>query len=113
MTEDLMIHAIVRLKVSAENQEAAISSIRSILEPTRVQPGCLGFRLYQEVGKAGRLALVEQWGTREDFERHVRSNEYRTVLETIERGVEPPEIQICEVRSAQGIEAIQEILGAE
>lgn len=113
MTESLEVHAITLLKVSPDNQGAAIASLRLILEPTRSRRGCLGIRLFQEVGKPGSLAIVEQWHTREDFERYVRSDDYRTVLETLERGVEPPEIQICEVRSARGIEAIREILVAE
>jgi quinol monooxygenase YgiN len=105
-----MIHVTTRMKVSAENLEGVISSIRGLLEPTRTRSGCLGFRLLQEVTDTSNLVIEEQWASREAFERHVRSAAYRTVLETIEAACEPPSVEIHNVPSSQGMEVVHSIL---
>jgi quinol monooxygenase YgiN len=105
-----VIHVTTRLKVSAESLDAVISSIRGLLEPTRTRSGCLGFWLLQEVTDVECLVIEEQWSSREDFERHVRSAAYRTVLETIESACEPPIIEIHDVTSTKGMEEVRSIL---
>ncbi|NHU84351.1 antibiotic biosynthesis monooxygenase [Kocuria sp. JC486] len=39
-----------------------------LVEPSRREPGCLGYDFYQEEG--GPLVRVEQWATREAFDVH-------------------------------------------
>lgn len=105
-----MIHATTRLKVSPEKIDAVICSVRGLIEPTLTRSGCLGFRLLQEVNDVHSLVIEEQWASREDFERHVRSTPYRTVLETIEFASELPSMEIHETCSSEGMETVHRIL---
>src|SRR5687767_2638790 len=69
----VMIHATVTLVASAGRREGILRALRSLLGPTRVEPGCLGCSLREDVELPGRFTLEEQWATGADFTRRLRS----------------------------------------
>ena len=71
-----------------------------------MEPGCLGCGIYAGVEDANILAFMEEWDTQEDFERHLRSAAYRTLLEVMELAREAPTVQFHTVVQTVGIEAI-------
>jgi hypothetical protein len=77
-----------------------------MLGPTRVEPGCLFCRLYEDVETAGTLTLVEEWSSLLDFERRLRSEAYRQLLLLMELSPEAPVIQFHSVHSTAGMDAI-------
>jgi quinol monooxygenase YgiN len=83
-----------------------VRALRSVVEPTRVEPGCLFCHLYEDIETAGALTLVEDWESPGDFERRLRSEEYRQLLLLMELSPEPPVIQFHSVSSTAGIDAI-------
>jgi quinol monooxygenase YgiN len=58
------------------------------------------------VEDANMLTFMEEWHTQEDFERHLRSEAYRTLLEVMELAREAPIVQFHTVVQTVGIEAI-------
>ena len=43
---ELMIHATIRMKMPAQKVTEGVEILRSVAERTRVQPGCIGCRIY-------------------------------------------------------------------
>jgi quinol monooxygenase YgiN len=106
-----MIHAIVTITANSVQRQGLLDVLRSLLNPTRVEPGCLDCRLFEDVTTEGVLTLVEDWATPTDFERHLRSENYRLLLMAIELSAVPPEVRFHEVSSTLGIEAIHAARG--
>ena len=99
-----MIQASLRIVAPAEKREEIVHTFRSLLEPTEVKHGCLGCHFYQDVADENALTYVEQWQTQEDFERHVRSDQYRKHLALIDLSTSPPELKFHTISETSGIE---------
>lgn len=81
----------------------------SSLEPTRVQPGCVECRLYQDCSDSNTHYLESRWETSEDLVRHVRSDAYKKLLLLMELGSKPPTIEFFTVSDIKGLDFIQTV----
>lgn len=106
-----MVLTSVRVKVPASRRGEILKTLGSILEPTRVLPGCLSCCLYQDLEDTNTLILIENWDSREALEKHVRSDRYRKILAAMDLACEPPEVRFCGIASIEGMEHIEEIRG--
>ncbi len=73
------------------------------------QPGCAGSRLLRDVDDDGVLVYLEQWGSRELLERHLRSGYYRKLLAVMEMASEPPEIRFDTISERRGMGLVEEV----
>jgi quinol monooxygenase YgiN len=101
-----MIHATVTIVSPPGQHQGFMQALRSVVGPTRVEPGCLFCHLYEDVEVPGSFTLVEDWVSPVDFERRLRSEAYRQLLLLMELSPEAPVIQFHRVDSTAGMEAI-------
>ena len=86
-----------------------MNSARLILGPTRIQPGCINCRLYQDLDEPDAVFLVEEWQSRKHLDRHFNSDQYRIILSLMEASDQFPDIKICTVSKTEGLEAIDAV----
>jgi quinol monooxygenase YgiN len=106
-----MIHASVTIVAAPVQRQEVLDALRSLMSPTRVEPGCLDCRLYEDVTAQGAFTLVEDWAQPADFERHLRSEAYRLLLLVMELSAVPPRVRFHEVSRTMGMEAIHAARG--
>lgn len=106
-----MIVVTLRMVVIPEKREDCLKTIRCILEPVRVQPGCLSFYLYQDVENENAFILLEEWTTRETLEGHIRDKNYRKLLALMDFLSEPPQVKFNTISNTQGMEYVVRVLG--
>ncbi len=68
MSEPLSIFA--RLKARPGQAEALEIALRSLVAPTRAEPGSLDYRLHRAVDSPDTWLLYERWASRADFDAH-------------------------------------------
>jgi len=102
-----MIHATIRVKISAQKVGEAIEILHSVAERTRVQPGCVSCQVYHDTQEERLIMLDEMWSTQEGLDTHLRSDEYRNVLLVIEMADEKPEILFNPLADSTGVETIE------
>ncbi len=107
-----MISAILRIHCRQDRISDVNKLLRSLIEPTRVEAGCISCRLYHEAGRPNAITWVEEWETEEDLRRHLRSEIYRKILATLDMAEEEPEIYFNTVAETKGMQLIEEALGA-
>ena len=101
-----MIHAMVTIVSPPGQHQGFAQALRSVVGPTRVEPGCLSCHLYEDLEIAGSFTLVEDWASPAHFERRLRSEAYRQLLLLMELSPEAPVIQFHSVSSTAGMDAI-------
>jgi quinol monooxygenase YgiN len=106
-----MIHGSLTIVAAPGQREGVLQALRSLVGPTRVEPGCLRCHLHEDVEEAGSFTLVEDWATQADFERRLRSEPYRRLLLIMELSAKMPEIRFQVVASTMGMEVIQAARG--
>jgi len=102
-----MILATVRMAIPAKKREEALKILRLTVGDCRVWPGCLSSRIYQDVQQQSVLMLEARWSSKEDLQRHLRSEEYYKVLLVMEMAFEEPEIRFDTVSGSTGIETVE------
>ncbi|MCU0836694.1 MAG: antibiotic biosynthesis monooxygenase [Chromatiaceae bacterium] len=107
-----MIVFSLSIRVPKSGRADFLKSVRALLEPTRVMPGCISCRLYGDTENSSVFALVEEWASQELLDRHLTSSAYKTLIAAIELSEEPPAIQFDNVAQRAGIEVIEAALGA-
>jgi quinol monooxygenase YgiN len=101
------------MTVRPEKRNNLLETMRGMLEPTRVERGCLSYRLYEDVEDRNTLILVEEWQTQEDLERHIRTDNQRRLLELMELLSEQPELRFNTVSHTVGMGLIETVLRTE
>jgi quinol monooxygenase YgiN len=103
----MMITVTLRIKVSHKRRKDFMNSAKLILGPTKIQPGCISCRLYQDLDEPDAVFLVEEWESRETLDRHFNSEQCRIILSLIEAADQFPEIKINTVSKMEGLEAVE------
>ncbi|MGY4318231.1 antibiotic biosynthesis monooxygenase [Bradyrhizobium sp. JR3.5] len=85
---------------------ALLRTLGSVLEPTRVAPGCRSARLFTDLDKRRALILIEEWESREEFERNLDATKLNTIVGAIELSGERPEIWIDTTEREEGVDAL-------
>ena len=100
----------MRIKVQANKRKDFLDTARMIIEPMLVLPGCESCQISQDLNDTDIAILVEEWQSREDFERHIRSDEFRIILSMMELSSEKPKVKIVTSTNIEGFEAIEKIM---
>ena len=103
----------LRLVAPDDGRDEVVKTFRSVLGPIRGSAGCLRCSLLEDVQQSNQLQLSVDWKRQEDFERHVKSDVFRRVLQATELAAELPELQIRTVTGVRGMGLLREILGCE
>jgi quinol monooxygenase YgiN len=102
-----MILSTVRLVVAAPQKSEVLRMLRVFMGHATAKAGCAGFSISQDVANPETLTISDQWATREDFDAHVRSAEYRLLLAVIDLSVTPPDISFDDLAHVGGLELVQ------
>ena len=77
-----------------------------MLGPTRVAPGCLDARLYLDIDRRKTLLLVEDWDSREQFERNLDAAKLNAIVAAIELSSEAPVVRVDTVERQEGMDGL-------
>jgi quinol monooxygenase YgiN len=106
-----MILATIRMTVPPQKSSEALRIFRSMTERSRDERGCLSCHVYGDLQETDVLMLEEVWRSGEDLERHLRSQEYLSILLAMEMADKKPEIRFDTISSSTGIEMIEKARG--
>ena len=96
--------------VRPERRSDLLETMRGMLEPARVERGCLSYRLYEDVENNNAFVLVEEWKTQEDLESHIRTDNQRRLLVLMDLLSEQPELRFNTVSHTAGMGLIEDVL---
>ena len=104
-----MIIVTLQLKVNPEKRWDIVKTIHTIIGPTAVQPGCVHCSLYSNTGNDDELILLQKWESKEALEKHIRSDNFRKILATMEESSEPPELSFDTVSFRAGLDLVEKL----
>jgi quinol monooxygenase YgiN len=103
-----MIQSRVTIYALPNHRDELIRSICQLVESLRLDSGCHDCRLYVAVSDPNAITLVEEWRTRRDMERRLRSTAYGQLLQLMEMSHAPPETVFHTISQTSGLETIRE-----
>lgn len=105
-----MIFVTLRMNVRPEKRSDLLETMRGMLEPARVERGCLSYRLYEDIEDRNTFALVEEWMTQDDLERHIRTDNHRRLMALMDLLSRQPELRFNTVSHTSGMDLIENVL---
>src|SRR5208283_1838637 len=96
--------------VLPQRRSDLLEAMRGMLEPARVERGCLSYRLYEDVEDRNALVLVEEWKTQKDLESHIRTDNQRQLLALMDLLSEQPQFRFNTLSHTAGLELIEDVL---
>jgi quinol monooxygenase YgiN len=96
----------MQVVVADEKRTALLRTLGSLLGPTRVAPGCQDARLYSDLDRRKTLLLVEEWESREKFDRNLDAAKINAIVAAIELSSAAPVVRVDAVEREEGVEAL-------
>jgi quinol monooxygenase YgiN len=96
----------MQIVVPDQMRTALLRTLGSILEPTRVAPGCRSARLFSDLDKRKALLLVEEWDSRDQFERNLDMAKLNAIVGAIELSSEAPMVRVDTVEREEGVDTL-------
>ncbi len=69
-----MVHAFATLVARPDTVEATRQALSSLVAPTRAEPGCEHYALFQSDDEPTRFQTVERWADAEAVQAHLASD---------------------------------------
>ncbi len=104
-----MIVVRITMNVLPEKQLEVTQTLLSMIAATGKEAGCLSYAVFCDIEDENRFSLLEEWETRKDLDRHIRSQRFGVLLGSKTLLCEPPAIQINTVSLTEGMEAIHAV----
>ena len=108
-----VILVTLRMIVKPEKRSDLLETMRGMLEPVRVERGCLSYRLYEDVEDKNAFVLLETWATQEDLESHIRTEKQQRLLSLMDFLSEQPELRFNTVSHTAGMDLIENVLNKD
>ena len=70
------------MNVRPDKRKEVMQTLFSMIEPTRQEKGCLDYNVFQNIEDENSVSIIEEWKTREDLDRHMRSDRFGILLGT-------------------------------
>jgi quinol monooxygenase YgiN len=89
-----------------ERRAVLLRALGAMLGPTRAAPGCLDARLYSDRDRRKTLLMVEDWESREQFERNLDAAKLNAIVAAIELSSEAPVVRLDTVERREGVDVL-------
>lgn len=106
----IVILATLKMVVQPDRRVDLLKTMMGMLEPARVEKGCLSYRLYEDIENRDAFLLMEEWAAQEDVERHISKESQRRLLALMDLLIEEPELRFYTVSRTVGMELIADVL---
>jgi quinol monooxygenase YgiN len=105
-----MVVFTLRVVTAPSRRRQLAALVEPMLEPTRVEPGCLSCTLYADAGDPCALLLVEEWSSQPALDRHLQSDARKALIATMEMSSQAPVVRFDTVLRREGLEVIETAL---
>jgi quinol monooxygenase YgiN len=102
-----MFLATLRMAIPVQKRGEALKILKSMVARNKAEPDCVFCRICEDALEDNVLQFEEMWRSEEELERHLRSDQYHTVLLVMEMALKQPEVRFDTISSSTGIETIE------
>ncbi|MBN2417772.1 MAG: antibiotic biosynthesis monooxygenase [Deltaproteobacteria bacterium] len=101
-----MIIARTVMDVLPDKRKEVMQTLLSMIDAVGKENGCLSYNVSMDIELNTVFRIFEEWKTREDLERHLRSERYGALLGTKSLLAKPMELKIHTVYRSEGNDAV-------
>ncbi len=100
----------IKIEIKPYKSDEFTKSMRSLSPKIRKQKGCLGYSVYRDSENENTYTLVGEWKTRQDMERHFRTQDFEVLIGAARVLGETFAMNICNASKTGGYELAKELI---
>lgn len=104
-----MIVTMLKLTVAPEKKTEAIEILEVLEGPAQAQPGCLGCRLYAQMGVDDEILMIQEWKAKKALERYLCSDSFEKVLAVMDMANATPSLAFHTISETSGMELVEKL----
>ena len=104
-----MVVATIKVLVPQNKRREMMQTLQSLTDSIRGQPGCLRYHFFAEIGNENSLCVMEEWRTRADLDRHLRSRDFSVLFGAINLLHGPEAVEFRLLTPTGGREVIDDV----
>jgi quinol monooxygenase YgiN len=101
----------IRMKALIEKRTETMQTLLSMIELAGKEKGCQSYEVFCDIEGNTVFNVIEEWETREDLDRHIRSERFSVLLGTKSLLAKPLEMKIHVVSHSEGVEVVNALRG--
>jgi quinol monooxygenase YgiN len=101
------------MKIPAGQHKEVYDILGPMIERIKLEEGCLSCRLYRDVFARQWIMFEEIWVDEASLQKHLHTDEFRTVLLVVEMASQAPEIRMDVLANPGGLREIEAMLNSE
>jgi quinol monooxygenase YgiN len=107
-TESKPVLIVFSMQIVAPDEKRTViqRTLGSLLGPTRAAAGCMQAQLYADLDQRQTLLFMEEWESREQFERSLDATKINTIVAAIELSSEAPVVRVDSVQREEGVDTL-------
>jgi quinol monooxygenase YgiN len=114
-TESAALLDVIRLTLtittSPGESSRLVEALRSLMEPTRADSGCIGCELALSAASDDppQIRYVEEWSSEEELRTRVRSDRFLRLVAVMEAARSAPQLTFALASGARGLDYVAEV----
>jgi quinol monooxygenase YgiN len=90
-----MIKVIATIRAYEDHIELVKASLQQLVEPSRLEQGCLSYDFFQDVENTCLFYCIEQWADKASLDEHLESPHIKACMRKTEAALAaPPQVSI-------------------
>lgn len=99
-----MIVVVGRVVTDADKRADLVLVGRTVAAASRLEPGCMSYRLYQDTESENEFVFVEEWESDAALQQHFASSHVAEFLQAIRATiVAPPDVKFHSIASSRDL----------
>lgn len=75
-----MIKVVAKNYIQEGKLEEILGLYKELVEKTVVEPGCIRYELFQDIGNPGILTMIEEWESIEALDAHEKTEHFTRIF---------------------------------
>jgi quinol monooxygenase YgiN len=99
-----MIVVVGRVRTDMEKREDLVRVARAVAEASRAEPGCISYRVYEDIDTPNDFVFVEEWESDTALQRHFATSHVTDFMSAIQATiVAPPDVKFHSIASSMDL----------
>jgi quinol monooxygenase YgiN len=104
-----MVQLQLKIVSSPKGERKMFEALDSLVLVAGLDRGCTGCRLFADANDPRLFFYEEDWASREDLEREIRSDRFTRLLSILETAAEKPVLEFRFVSETRGLDYVGEV----
>lgn len=74
---------IAKITAKEEHKETVLSELTKLIEPTRIEKGCINYDLHIDNNNSSVFMFHENWESEQDLDKHLESNHIKQCFDVL------------------------------